>query len=313
MSSGGHRPVMLEEVAETLAPAEHGRYVDATLGGGSMAEMILERSSPDGALLGLDRDQTAVDGAGQRLARFGPRFRPVQASFDRLGDIMAECGWGDGVDGVLADLGLSSLQLDDPARGFSFMREGPLDMRMDQGQALSAATLIAGNDEQGLARLLRVYGEERAGKRIARRIIERRDSGRMETTGDLRQAVLEAGLRGRPGHDPATRTFQALRIAANEELAQLEAFLDEGWQLLAPGGRMVVISYHSLEDRLVKQAFRRWAADCMCPPEQPVCNCGWTAKVRLLGRRKRKPTETEVEANPRARSAGLRAVVRLED
>ena len=302
---------MLEEVGETLAPAPGRRYVDATLGGGAMAEMILERSAPDGLLLGIDRDAVAVAGASRRLERFGPRFRPLQASFDGLGDIISECGWGDGVDGVLADLGLSSIQLDDPARGFSFMREGPLDMRMDRGQAGTAATLIAGHEEQDLARLLRVFGEERAARRIARRIIERRDAGDMNTTTDLRQAVREAGVRGRAGHDPATRTFQALRIAVNGELDGLEALLDEGWRMLRAGGRMAIISYHSLEDRIVKQAFKRWSIDCVCPPIQPVCTCDWTAKVKLAGRRKRRPSDAEVRDNRRARSAGLRAVARL--
>jgi 16S rRNA (cytosine1402-N4)-methyltransferase len=299
---------MLNEVMESLAVKPGGRYVDATIGDGGHAERILERSAPDGVVLGLDRDEQALARTRDWLARFGARLILHRASFERVAQILPEIGWPDGVDGMLVDLGVSTLQLVTAGRGFSFSADGPLDMRMDQTEASTVADLLAELEEDELSDLLRRFGEERAARRISRSIIARRP---LQTTGDLRRAVLAAGVRGRPGHDPATRTFQALRIALNDELGRLERLLADGWKLLRPGARMVVLSYHSLEDRLVKEAFRRWSADCLCPKEQPVCNCGWTPRVRPIVRKRQRPDPAEIARNPRARSAGLRSVERL--
>ncbi len=307
-STSRHLPVMLNQVMESLAVRPGGRYVDATVGEGGHAERILEQSAPDGLLLGVDCDEQALTRTRAWLGRFGPRLIPRQESFERVAQVLPEIGWLDGVDGVLLDLGVSTLQLGTAERGFAFASEGPLDMRMDRREPHTAEDLLATLGERELTELLRRFGEERAARRISRSIIARRP---LRTTADLRRAVLAAGVRGRPGHDPATRTFQALRIGVNDELGRLERFLAEGWRLLRPGARMVILSYHSLEDRLVKQAFRKWSADCLCPARQPVCTCGWRARVRRLTRRRQRPDPSEVERNPRARSAGLRAVERL--
>jgi 16S rRNA (cytosine1402-N4)-methyltransferase len=299
---------MPEEVAAVLHARAGGRYVDATVGEGGHAERILEDSAPDGELLGLDWDAEALEMSRARLARFGSRVRLVQRGFGEVGSALRDVGWGEGADGILVDLGVSTLQLGRAERGFSFAADGPLDMRMDRSRARTAADLVREMSERELADVLRTFGEEPAARRIARSIVRRRDQGPIRTTSELRQAVVEAGVRPRKGRDPATRTFQALRIAVNDELGELERMLDEGWQLLRGAGRMVILSYHSLEDRLVKQAFRRWAAKCVCPPGHPVCDCGWSPKATLLMRRRLRPSAAEVEANPRARSAGLRAV-----
>lgn len=306
-----HIPVMLEEVLEALDLKPGARVVDGTLGEAGYAEAILERTGPDGPLIGVDWDDEAHALSKPRLARFGDRVRMVHGSFADMTSILSEAGWTDGADGIVVDLGVSTRHLVAADRGFSFRSDGPLDMRMDRRSEVSAATLVAELEEEELANLIWRYGEERQSRRIARSITNRRREEPLLTTNDLREAVKAAGVRGRPGHDPATRTFQALRIAVNAELEALEALLADGWRLLAPGGRFVVVSYHSLEDRLVKQATRLWASDCLCPPRQPLCNCGWSAKVRLPWRRKRAPSDAEVERNPRARSAGVRVAERL--
>jgi len=301
---------MADEVMAALAPRPHGRYVDGTLGDGGHAERLLA-DIPSLLLLAIDRDEQALARARERLATFSDRVRFEHAAFGELAVLLERIGWGDGVDGLLLDLGVSSPQLDTPERGFSFRQPAPLDMRMDRSRGPTAAELIAESSEQELADILYRYGEERAARRIARQIVRAREEEPVTTTEELRALVIRAGVRGRPGHDPATRTFQALRIAVNGELDQLEAVLDAGWRLLRPGGRFVVLTYHSLEDRMVKQAFREWAASCLCPPERPVCDCGWTPKVSFVVRGRRPAAEQEVAANPRARSAGLRAVERL--
>ncbi len=306
-----HQPVMASEVIELLQPRAGGRYVDATVGDGGHAERLLEASAPDGRLLACDRDREALARASARLARFGERVDLVHSDFDRLLDVLAERGWADGADGVLLDLGVSSPQLDRPERGFSFAGDGPLDMRMDAGSGPTAADLLRDLDERELADLIYRWGEERAARRIARAICHARRRNPITRTRELREVIVRAGVRGRPGRDPATRTFQALRIAVNDELGQLERFLEGGWRAVRPGGRLAILSYHSLEDRLVKRSFAEWAADCVCPPEQPVCTCSKKAVVRVLTRRKRRPSALEIERNPRARSAGLRAVERL--
>jgi 16S rRNA (cytosine1402-N4)-methyltransferase len=302
---------MVAEAIDALAPARGGRFVDATVGFGGHAEAILEAGSPSVELLGIDRDLDALTASRARLARFGRRVRLEHAEFGRLRELLARVGWAEGVDGLLVDLGVSSLHLDLAERGFSFRHEGPLDMRMDRSSGATLGELIAAASERELADLIYRYGEEPAARRIARAIVAARSRGAFETTSDLRAAVLAAGVRGRPGHDPSTRTFQAFRMAVNHEIEQLELLLADGWQLLRAGGRMAVLSYHSLEDRLVKNAFRTWAARCLCPPERPVCDCGWSPKVRLLARRLVRPSDAEIVKNPRARSAGLRAVERM--
>ncbi len=308
---GRHIPVMADEIVEAVQPRPGHRYVDATVGEGGMSELILEASSPDGELLGLDWDDAALELSRRRLERFGRRVRLVRDSFANLRVALSDAGWGEGADGIIVDLGVSTLQFGRDERGFSFQADAPLDMRMDRRLERTAADLLAELPEEELADLIYRYGEEHASRRIARQIVRRRTTSPVRTTFELRDAVRAAGVRSRPGIEPATRTFQALRIAVNRELEQIESLLDRGWELLRPGGRLAILSYHSLEDRIVKQTFATWSADCLCPPRQPVCNCGWTAKVRRVTRGKQKPSEQETLRNPRARSAGLRVVERL--
>jgi len=301
-----HVPVMVAEVVAWLRPRPGARLVDVTVGLGGHAAALLA-AAPGARLLGLDRDPTALDRARERLRRHGERVSLRQAHFADLPAVLAEAGW-DGADAVLCDLGASSLQLDDAARGFSFRAEGPLDMRMDPGAPRTAAEIVNTWPERVLARLLADYGEERRARAVARAIVRARPLG---TTAELAGVVGRVLGRGRPGLHPATRTFQAIRIAVNDELGGLERFLAEGYGVLGPGGRLAVLAYHSLEDRRVKEAFRRWAAACLCPPGVARCACGWSAKVRLLTRRPLRPTPAEVARNPRARSARLRVVERL--
>ena len=312
--SPGHVPVLLAETLEALAPRRGGRYVDGTVGGGGHAAAILEESRPDGLLLGLDRDAITLARAVERLASYGERSSLAHAAFDQLRDVVAAYGWPP-VDGIVLDLGFSSVQLDSAGRGFSFQRDEPLDMRMDSGAAMpTAADLLATISEAALAGLLIRYGEEPAARRIAREIARRRSVAPLRTTGQLHAAVWSAagGRHGSP-IDPATRTFQALRIAVNDELGQLERVLPQALALLKPGGRLAVITFHSLEDRLVKQHFARAAATCICPPGLPECRCGHQPEVRLLWRKPRTATTAELVNNPRARSAKLRVVERLQE
>jgi len=301
-----HVPVMVAEAVEWLRPRPGALLVDATVGLGGHAAALLA-AAPDTRLLGLDRDPAALAIARERLGTSGDRVLLRQARFADVSRVLHEVGW-DGADGVLLDLGVSSLQLDDPTRGFSFQAEGPLDMRMDPTTGLDAAEIVNRWPEEEIARLLRDYGEEARARAIARAIVRRRP---LATTAELADVVRRVLGRGRPGHHPATRTFQALRIAVNDELGELERFLADGWMLLRPGGRLAVLAYHSLEDRRVKETFRRWAANCVCPPRTPVCVCGWRAKVRVLTPRPVRPAAAEVARNPRARSARLRVVERL--
>jgi 16S rRNA (cytosine1402-N4)-methyltransferase len=302
---------MVEEVLDALAVRSGGLYVDGTLGEGGHAERILSASAPDGHLLGLDRDGSALERTAVFLAPFAERITLKNNSYEEISTLLPAIGWNDGADGIVLDLGMSSAQVDDPARGFSFLVDAPLDMRMDPSAERTAADIVNETPEAELATLLRELGEERAARRIARAIVSRRRQGQIHSTADLKAAIAAAGVRGRPGHDPATRTFQALRIAVNDELGRLARFLEAGWAPLREGGRLVVLSYHSLEDRMVKQAMRRWSADCLCPPSRPICDCGWTPKVRMVSRRRLPPSDEEIARNPRARSAGLRAVERL--
>ena len=305
-----HVSVLVREAIGFLRPAPGGRYVDGTLGGGGHSEAVLAASAPDGQVLGLDRDDEAIVAARERLQLFGARAIIRQASFAEVRKVLAEIGWL-GADGMILDLGVSSRQIDAPERGFSFRLGGRLDMRMDRRQPLDAYQLVNTTPAVELARIFRDYGEEPQARRIAERIAAERKQRSIDTTDQL--ARLVEGVKGlrRRDHHPATQVFQALRIAVNRELDQLEHFLADGFEVLRPGGRMVIISFHSLEDRLVKNAFRRWSRACLCPPRALVCRCGWSRKVKVLTKRPVVPDPAETAANPRVRSAKLRAVERL--
>jgi 16S rRNA (cytosine1402-N4)-methyltransferase len=281
-----HASVMVEEAMQLLRPEPSGRYLDGTLGGGGHAERILMESSPDGEVMGLDRDDEAINAARNRLQRFGTRLKARQASFEAAKEILDELNWQT-VNGLILDLGVSSHQLESLERGFSFRLQGRLDMRMDRRQSLDAYQIV------------NTFAVAAARKVKA-----------LETTGELAK-LIESVKKSRRDHHPATQTFQALRIAVNDELDHLDRFLEKGYELLHPKGRMVVISFQSLEDRLVKLAFRKWNRDCVCPPRTPVCHCGWSRKVKLLTKRPVTPSEKELSVNPRARSAKLRAVERV--
>jgi len=303
---------MAQEVLDCLQPVSGELYLDGTVGGGGHARLILERSAPGGRLIGLDRDRDALAKAGAVLAPFGPRATLVHARFADAGRVLAELGI-DAVDGILLDLGVSSYQLDTPGRGFSFRDDGPLDMRMDQQEGGTAAELLATLDEAELTRIFRDYGEERHARRIARRIVASRAQAPLVTTRQLAELVRDAVPGGHaPARiHPATRVFQALRIFVNGELDQVRLGVEGGLRLLKPGGRMAVISFHSLEDRIVKHCFRDAAQGCICPPKLPYCHCGRTPQVELLTRRGVRAGSTELDENPRARSAVLRAVRKL--
>ena len=306
----GHLPVMAGEVIETLAPRPGSLQIDATLGGAGHAERALEASSPDGRLLGLDADPAAIARSARRLARFGDRVVLRQVNFERLAEVAPAAGFGQ-VDGLLLDLGLSSFQLVDVERGFGFRAGGRLDMRFDTSRGRSAADLLASYDQKELTALFSRYGEEPFSGRIARTIVETRSHSPVETAEQLAALVERAvpAPKARRTH-PATRVFQALRIAVNDELGALEAGLAASLVLLRPGGRLVVLSYHSLEDRIVKRFIAAEQRGCVCPPEVPVCVCGRSPKLRSLGK-SRTPSDEEVAANPRSRSARLRGAERL--
>jgi len=306
----GHVSVLVREAIGFLRPAPGGRYVDGTLGGGGHSEAILVASGPDGQVLGLDRDDEAITAARERLRVFGARAIAKQASFSEVREVLAEIGWV-GADGMILDLGVSSWQIDAPERGFSFRLGGRLDMRMDRRQFLDAYRIVNTATAQELTRIFRDYGEEPQARRIADRIFAERKKRSIESTDELARLVEGAKGGRRRDHHPATQVFQALRIAVNQELDQLERFLADGFDVLRPGGRLVIISFHSLEDRLVKNAFRRWSRTCLCPPRALVCQCGWSQKVKVLTKRPVVPGDAETAANPRARSAKLRAVERV--
>ena len=305
-----HVPVMVKEVMELLRPEAHRRYLDGTMGGGGHAAEILTRSGPDGRVLGLDWDEEAIAAAKRRLEVFGERLVARRASFTESREILKEIGW-DRVHGVLLDLGLSSHHVGSAERGFSFRLEARLDMRMDRRQALDAFRLVNTAPVRELQRILREYGEEPAARRIALAVDQARRRKPVETTSELADLVARVAGRKKSGAiHPATRSFLALRIAVNRELENLRGFLEDAYELLLPEGRMVIISFHSLEDRLVKTAFRKWSRNCLCPPGTPFCRCGWSQKTKLLTRRPLIPSREEVEMNPRARPAKLRGVER---
>jgi 16S rRNA (cytosine1402-N4)-methyltransferase len=302
-----HRPVLLRETIELLAAERGGLFVDCTVGLGGHSEAILQ-ASRDAQVLGIDRDDEALELARKRLAQYGSRFRAVHADFRELTRVLATAKVKQ-ARGILADLGVSSWQLDSPARGFSFRHEAPLDMRMDVKSGETAAELLGRLSEVEIARIIFEYGEERRSRRIARWIVERRERGEpVSTTRDLAELVERAVGPGKQRRiHPATRTFQALRIAVNRELEDLDRFITEAVDHLEPEGRLAVISFHSLEDRIIKRTLLQLSGRCQCPPRLPICVCGARKVVDILTRRPITPGDEEIAANPRARSAKLRA------
>lgn len=307
-----HTSVMPEEALAALDVKPAGIYVDCTLGGAGHARRIAERLSPQGRLIGLDQDEAAIQAAKERLADVSCRVDIVKSNFSALAEVLERLDVP-AVDGVLFDLGVSSHQIDTAERGFSYMQDAPLDMRMDLSRALSAREVVNDYDEADLCRIFREYGEERWAKRIAEFIARTRREKPIETTGELVDVVCRAvpkGVRREAGGHPAKRIFQALRIEVNDELGILRASAESAVHALRAGGRIAVITFHSLEDRIVKQTFREMARGCICPPGLPVCACGHEPELRLLGKAK-KPSAEEAAANPRAKSAKLRAAQKL--
>jgi 16S rRNA (cytosine1402-N4)-methyltransferase len=305
-----HEPVLLQESIALLQPRSGGVYCDGTAGRGGHAQAILEASAPEGRLLAIDRDPEAVLAVRRRLEPFGERVEVIHGRFSELPRILEDRGL-DGVDGVIVDLGVSSPQLEEPARGFSFQREGPIDMRLDPTSGETALELITGMDERELAEAIRDYGEERHARAVARGLKRALADGALETTLDLAAVIRRALRQPRSGRvDSATRTFQAIRIVVNNELGELEELLGDLPWLLNGGGRAVFIAFHSLEDRAVKRGLRGWAS-CRCAPRLPECVCGGPA-LELLTRKPIVPSEAECQKNPRARSARLRGAARLD-
>ncbi len=308
-----HQPVLLDESLEFLRPERSGLFVDATLGLGGHSEAILGSSS-DAQVIGIDQDSEALDLAKKRLSGFGPRIGFFHGNFSEIGKIVKKAGLGD-PDGILADLGVSSLQLDSETRGFSFRFDAPLDMRMNpKAGGKTAAELLATAAQDELANIIYKYGEERASRKIAKWIIEKREKGEpIKTTFELSELVKRA-VRTSPKDKthPATRTFQALRIAVNSELDILEQFIYDSVDLLKTKGVLAIITFHSLEDRIVKHAFQRLSGRCQCPPRMPQCICGAAKRVEVLTRRPILPSKAEMNENPRSRSAKLRACRKLE-
>ena len=307
-----HRPVLLEECLEGLALRPQGIYLDGTLGGGGHSAAILERLGPQGRLYGIDRDPQALQAAAARIQ--DRRFTPIRGNFHQAKALLDQHGVAS-LDGALLDLGVSSHQLDARERGFSYHDDAPLDMRMDPDQPFSARDLVNQWSQEDIARVLRDYGEEKWAAQIARVLCDRRQSHPIQTTAqlvDIVDAAIPKKVRARDGSHPARRTFQALRIAVNDELAPLEQALRDLAELLVPGGRLCVIAFHSLEDRVVKNTFRSLADPCTCPKNLPVCVCGKTPTVRLITRKPITATPQELAENPRARSATLRVLEKLE-
>jgi 16S rRNA (cytosine1402-N4)-methyltransferase len=306
MAPQPHEPVLLQEIIHALRPRSPGRYVDGTLGAGGHARAILEACAPDGQLLGLDLDPQAVARAKDALAAWGGRVTLAHASYDDIPDGVRGCGWQT-VEGIVLDLGLSSMQLEAAGRGFSFQHEGPLDMRFNTETGMTAAELLNTAPEAELAQILFEFGEEPHARRIARLIVEARP---LQSTTELADLAKRA-YRGRQRVHPATRTFQALRIAVNQELACLERALPRAMQALSPGGRLAVISFHSLEDRIVKRFFRRESTDQINPPYMKEHEVERRASLREINRKPITPTAAEVRRNPRARSARLRVAEKI--
>ena len=309
-----HTPVLLEEAVESLQVSPDGIYVDGTLGGGGHAFEIARRLSKGGRLIGIDQDAAAIEAAAKRLGEFGDRVTIIRSNYVRMKEKLGELGISS-VDGILLDLGVSSFQLDDAQRGFTYRDEqAPLDMRMDQRRELTAREVVNSYSVEDLTRILREYGEERFAVRIAQRIDAQRKQKPIETTGELTQiikAAIPAKARAE-GRHPARRTFQAIRIEVNGELRVLEESLNQMISILNPGGRICIITFHSLEDRIVKDAFRTAQDPCICPPEFPVCVCGRKSQGKVITRKPILPSVEETERNPRAKSAKLRVFEKKE-
>lgn len=309
-----HVPVLYQEIIFYLQPCPGGKYIDGTIGAGGHSAGLLEGSAPDGRVLGLDRDVEAIEFSRNRLVAAGERLALVQTSFAEMDQVARRQGFT-AVDGILIDLGFSSRQLASAERGFSFRLDGPLDMRFDTTSGLTAAELLETLDESALSEMLRRYGEVRQNRKVARAILEARP---VDTTMQLAELVAQLETKDRRNKSsgrihPATKVFQALRIAVNEELEALQKVLPAAVDLLRPGGRLAVISFHSLEDRMVKQFIRQKSRDCVCPPEQPICNCDTRPVLRPVTRKVIRPTDDEVARNPRSRSARLRVAERLTE
>lgn len=301
-----HIPVLYQEVLDLLRPQTNGRYIDGTVGAGGHTAGLLTLSAPNGRVLGFDRDPSAIQFAQARLVEYGERVILINNSYTAMGDIAPQYGF-DQADGILLDLGLSSRQLDDPTRGFSFRYDSPLDMRFDPTQGETAVDLLNNLSETELADIIWRYGEERHSRKIARLIVAHRP---IETTKQLAD-LIKAHIHTRKRIHPATQLFQALRIAVNRELEAVETGIPMAINLLKPGGRIAVISFHSLEDRFVKNLFRDLSKSCTCPPEQIVCNCGGQAAVKRITRKAVQASPAEIAANPRSRSARLRVAEKL--
>jgi 16S rRNA (cytosine1402-N4)-methyltransferase len=306
-----HVPVLLHETLDALAIKPGGTYVDCTLGGAGHAAEIAKRLGPEGRLIGLDQDQRALRAAQERLAPYDDKITLVKTNFEAIGSVIRNLALAP-VDGILMDIGVSSHQLDEAERGFSFHQDAPLDMRMDRDHPTSAATILNEWTEAEIARIIWQYGEERWSKRIAQFIARAREEKPLQTTDDLVnviKAAIPASARREGGH-PARRTFQAIRIAVNDELGVLQRGLEGALEVLGPGGRLAVITFHSLEDRIVKQTFANWVNPCTCPPSLPVCACGKAPKAQHVTRKPITASEAELEVNPRSRSAKLRAAAK---
>jgi len=305
-----HTPVLLQETLKYLNPAPGGIYVDGTIGGGGHSIEILKRIVPGGRLIGVDRDPEAILAVSERLKDYGPFLSPVHGNYVEIREIMSDLGIP-AADGMLMDLGVSSYQLDAVKRGFSYREDVRLDMRMDTTQEFSAYELVNGYPEAELARVIREYGEERWAKRIARFIVENRP---IATTGELVKVIKKAipASARRKGPHPARRTFQAIRIEVNQELSLLEDGIRNAVSILKPGGRLCIITFHSLEDRIVKRTFRNLQDPCICPPDAPICTCGRIPEVKILTKKPIIPNDVELETNPRSRSAKLRVCQKLQ-
>ncbi|WP_297634154.1 16S rRNA (cytosine(1402)-N(4))-methyltransferase RsmH [uncultured Clostridium sp.] len=306
-----HVSVLLDECIEGLNIKEDGIYVDCTLGGAGHSSEIIKRLSKEGTLIGIDQDKDALKAAGERLKDYDNK-KLVHSNFYRLGSVIEELGL-EGVDGILMDLGVSSYQLDNAERGFSYMKDAPLDMRMNRDDELSAYEVVNDYSEEELGKIIRNYGEDKFAKRIANFIVKAREEKPVETTLELVEIIKNAipAKARREGPHPAKRTFQAIRIEVNGELRILNKTIEDGVSKLNKGGRMCIITFHSLEDRIVKLKFRELADPCTCPKEFPICACGKTPEVKLLKRKAIEPSDEEVEVNPRSRSAKLRIIEKL--
>ena len=313
MSEFHHIPILRETVVALLAPQRGGIFVDGTLGGGGHAEAVLERLPKGGRLYGIDRDGAAIEAASRRLARYGEAFTAIHGNFFDMKRLLAQCGVME-VDGILLDLGVSSFQLDTPERGFTYRDENaPLDMRMDDRQSLTAKDIVNGYSEMNLYRIIRDYGEDKFAKNIAKHIVQERAKKPIETTGELTEIIrasIPMKVQVTGGH-PAKRTFQAIRIELNKELEVLQNNLDDMIDLLNPGGRICIITFHSLEDRIVKTNFKRNENPCTCPSDFPVCVCGKKSKGKVVTRKPILPSEEELEVNSRSKSAKLRVFERV--